>query len=147
MIIEEEYVSVANFCSTPELMFQIVYRILCDNRCPVVADAGIHFGETTENDVVMIDALVALRRCGEIKRIAISDFEGHTRGDGFKLRGFEASKNMFLERGLEEETLVRYTLSSKFPPGTDAEALGLVNFAKDHGWTTAYVVVPELHIF
>ena len=122
-------------------MYEVCQHVMCDSACPIQADAGLLFGET-----VQIAELADLWRSGKIRKVAISRFGGEISGE-FVVSGWKTWRHRLLDRGVEDEHIVTYPLSTKLPPCTDAEAIGFVDFAKERGWKTVYVVVPELHRF
>ena len=46
---------------------------------------------------------------------------------------------------IPEDRIVGFPLATEIPPCTDAEARGLVRFAKERGWKSLVIVVPPFH--
>ena len=63
------------------------------------------------------------------------------------MAGFSELKRSLQLLGCDAGRIVGYPLSALIPqPCTDAEALGLVGFAKESGWASLYVVAPVIHL-
>jgi hypothetical protein len=129
-----------------ERLFELVARILCDSIPPGSVDAVCFFGQTTENDTPMLESAARIQRAGLANLVAVTGFKGEKNEEkGFEVRSCEAFTAKLVELGVDPANIVGFPLSAKFPPCTDAEAIGVVEFAKERGWKSLIVTVPPLH--
>ncbi len=124
-------------------LFELVTRILCD-PLPETVDAVAIFGETFENEDSMLNAAARCVQKDRARFIAVSGEEGDHKGE-FRVSSGKEYEEILVTRGVPRNKLVSFPLSTKFPPSTDAEAIGLVEYADRAGWTSIIVTVPPLH--
>ncbi len=133
-----------NQYASPEMLFELIARILCDSIPGNPADAVCIFGQTTENDMVMLESAADIQKFGRAELVAVTGYEG-LKKDEFEVRSSEKFASLLMNLGVPEKDIVFFPLSDKFPPCTDAEAVGVVEFAKSQGWKSLIVTVPPLH--
>lgn len=130
---------------TPEEIFQLTTIICCDDDFEGKADVAVIFGETKINTGWLGEALTELWQSKMIWRIGVS--AGYSLGEPI-VASFEEIKEMLCAYDVIPETaIVQFPLSKRLPPCTDAEAIGLVDFAKEQGWKSVYLVAPPMHQF
>ena len=127
-----------------EKLFEIITRILCDCIPLTLIDAVCFFGQTTENDEPMIMSAANIQVDGLARLVAVTGFGGEKNGI-FEVRSSKSFANEIMKFGVAPENIVSFPLSKKFPPCTDAEAIGVVEFAKTQGWRSIAVTVTPLH--
>jgi hypothetical protein len=126
-----------------EVLIELIHRVLRDTPSGRV-DAAVLYGQTKENEGVMLDALADAYWEGLAEWLALPDFEGLARGE-LMVSSFEAWEDLLCERGVPRDMIISYPTATDVPPSTDAEAKGLVRFAKERGWASVAIVVPPLH--
>ncbi len=132
------------FCRSSQIVDEVAIRILCD-YCPrSVVDVGVVFGETAENDRVALEGSASLYQRRKILKVALTMFPGEKKGE-FLMRGFDAWRKDLLTLGVLRRDVVAFGLSKDFPPCTDAEAIGFVDFAKKKGYRSTYIIAPPIH--
>lgn len=133
------------FSYAPEaVIFELVARILCDCVPNEPTDAVCFYGQTTENDTPMIESAAFIHMNGAARLVAITGFAGEKNGS-FEVRSSKSFANEIMKLGVASENIISFPLSKKFPPCTDAEAVGVIEFAKSQGWKSIIVTVPPLH--
>lgn len=125
----------------------LLSHIICCDDIPEEVDAAVIFGETKANTFALLDALrLAHMRFGA-KKIAVS--AGYALGESI-VADFEDIRNdLFGLLGISNfnDIFIQFPLSKKLPPCTDAEAIGLVDFTREQGWKSVYLIAPPLHQF
>lgn len=79
-----------------------------------------------------------------VKKIAVS--AGYSLGESI-VSTFKEIQETLCALRVPRKAIVQFPLSKKLHPCTDAEAIGLVDFAKEQGWKSVYLVAPPLHQF
>lgn len=119
---------------------ELITRVLCDTAPRQKVDAAYLFGETADNEASVLKAGVFLYGLGPVQQLAIC---GMGKKDGYP--GFRSWTKKLASMGIPQKDIYLIQLAKDFPPSTDAEALGLVRYAKSKGWKSLYVVAPPLH--
>ncbi len=126
---------------------ELVHRILRDEPPPERIDAICFFGQTQENDQKSLKNIAERwkARGGEYDpAVLVGECERIERGN-LVVRGSDAWIRDLEDAGVEENWIYPYPMSTKVPPSTDAEALGMVPVIKENGWTRLVITVPPLH--
>ncbi len=122
---------------------EVITRVFCDTAPPRSgkADAAYLFAETKDNENSAFAAALLIWRLRRVKKIAICDL-GNIAG----YPGVESWRKSLVSLGIPRSAIVTVKPAREFPPSTNAEALGLVRFAKKNNkWKTIYVIAPPLH--
>lgn len=119
---------------------ELITRVLCDAATSGKVEAAYLFGETRDNQSSVLKAAVFLYGLGPVKKLGLC---GLSEGHGYP--GFENWRDELVEMGVKKEGIFSVPPSDKFPPSTDAEAWGLINYAKSNGWKNIFVIAPPLH--
>lgn len=119
---------------------EVVTRVLCDVTPPGKVDAAYLFAETTDNEASVLKAGAFLYGIGPAQMVILC---GLGRGIGY--RGFRAWQLKLLRVGIPGKDIIGVLPAGNFPPSTDAEALGIVRYAKERDWRSFYVVASPLH--
>lgn len=121
---------------------ELITRVLCDTAPPRggKADAAYLFAETKDNENSAFAAVLLIWRLGRVKKIAICDL-GNIAG----YPGAESWRKSLALLDIPRFAIVGVKPAPGILPSTDAEALGLVRFAKKNKWKTIYVIAPPLH--
>lgn len=122
-----------------EMLFELVTRVSSDTHPPHPADAAYLFGETDDNAYSVLEAGALIWSLRRVRRICIPAIKG----PGFG--GPEIWESYLRRRGVPENRIVRVPLAPDFPPGTDAEALGIVDWALKNRWESLYIAASPLH--
>lgn len=119
---------------------ELITRILCDTAPRHKVDVAYLFSETADNEASVLKAGVFLYGLGPVNKLAIAYL-----GKKFGYPGFRSWVKKLVSMGIPQKDIYLIPLAKDFPPSTDAEALGLVRYAKANGWKSIYVVAPPLH--
>ncbi|MBI2048864.1 MAG: YdcF family protein [Candidatus Liptonbacteria bacterium] len=119
---------------------ELITRILCDTAPRHKVDAAYLFSETVDNEASVLKAAVFLYGLGPVNKLAVAHL-----GRKFGYPGFRSWVKKLVAMGVPQKDVRLIPLAKDFPPSTDAEALGLVRYAKAKGWKSIYVVAPPLH--
>jgi len=126
-------------------LFELITRILCDYTPDIGIDAVCIFGETVENERSMLEEAAGIFHSGIARSVAITGFEG-THSGNLNCSSGEELKNKLIDEFLVADGLIRlFPLSKKLPPCTDAEAIGLVEYATKQGLESLVLTLPPLH--
>ncbi len=82
---------------------------------PLPIDAVCIFGQTTENDIPMLESAARIQIAGIAELVAVTGFKGEKNGV-FEVRSSDAFKKMLTEFGVPKENLISFPLSDKLPP-------------------------------
>ncbi len=119
---------------------ELITRVLCDVAASGKVEAAYLFGETKDNQSSVMKAAVFLYGLGPVKKIGLCGMP-----EGFGYPGFESWRDELVSMGIKKPDIYSVSPSDKFPPSTDAEAWGLVEFAKSNRWKSVFVIAPSLH--
>ncbi|MEK7169299.1 MAG: hypothetical protein AAB377_01025 [Patescibacteria group bacterium] len=119
---------------------ELITRVLCDSATSGRVEAAYLFGETKDNQSSVLKAAGFLYSLGPVKKLGLCGMP-----EGFGYPGFKNWRNELVEMGVKKEDIYSVPPSDKFPPSTDAEAWGLVDYAKNNGWKSVFIIAPPLH--
>lgn len=124
-----------------EILDELITRVLCDTQPARGKADGVYlFGETKDNEASVLAVGEFLYRLGRVRYVLLCGFRG---GGGYP--GFESWKKKLIKAGVSNKKIIDVPPASDFPPSTDAEAFGLIRFAKKHGLKTIYIAAPPIH--
>lgn len=119
---------------------ELITRVLCDTVQQHKVDAAYLFSETADNEASVLKAGVFLYGLGPVSKLAVAYLEKK-----FGYPGFRSWIKKLVSMGIPQKDIYLIPLAKDFPPSTDAEALGLIRYAKSKKWKSLYVVAPPLH--
>ncbi len=119
---------------------ELITRVLCDTAPAGKVDEAYLFGETADNEDSVLKAGAFLYGMGPAEKIAICEAP-----KGYGYPGFKNWQAKLIKLGIQPRDILGIPPAKDFPPSTDAEALGLVRYAKSKNWKSIYVVAPPLH--
>lgn len=124
-------------------LFELITRILCDDIPAAQVNAVCVFAQTVENEMPMLETAASAFRGGS-RYVAVSGYVG-MESVCLKVHGFFALAQKLVDLGVRESAILQFPLSKKLPPCTDAEAMGLVEYATKQGWKSLALTLPPLH--
>ena len=132
------------YCEDRIMLIELLHRVLSD-ALPAYSNVAAMYGETRENEGLQLAMMATLWHGSSVGNLAVSGFKGEEKGElivsGFG-RWSEILHKMY---NIPERHIVGFPLATELPPCTDAEARGLVRFAKERGWKSLVIVVPPFH--
>lgn len=125
-----------------ETLFELVVRVLCDTAPKGGrADAVYLYAQTRDDEASVLAAGEFLWRLGRVKYVVCNS----RLKAGFGYPGFIRWKKKLVAAKVPENRILPMQISADFPPSTDAEARGLIRFAKRNKIKTLYIAAPPLH--
>lgn len=128
------------FATELELV-ELLMRTYADEEPTVVADAIFCFAEEQKNVPSVVETGTQIWKTGKAQIVVIDDFSDFPK---YELEN-RLLRQMLIEKGVPEEAIVKIPHPSDFPfPHTQTESIGLIRYAKEHGWRTIYITaVPS----